>query len=67
MSPLLCPKLGRKGGPLAEGEWRSGEDSAQAVLLHVEAGVLDYLETYRHDGQVPKGLPPAAELTTWAG
>ena len=51
VSPKVCPRLKRENGPLAEGEWRSGQASAQTVLLHVEAGMLDYLETYRHDGQ----------------
>ncbi len=64
--PHVCPKLKRENGPFAEGEWRRGEDSAQSVLLHAEAGVLNYLETYRHDGQVPRGLPPAEKLTSWA-
>lgn len=61
-----CPKLQSCNGPLAEAESHSGEPSAQTVLLFTRDCLLDYLETYRHDGQVPQGLPAADELTIWA-
>lgn len=60
-----CPTLSLGRGPLAEGEWHAREELAQTVLLFCDAGVLDYLETYRHNGEVPGGLPPAEDLTTW--
>ena len=54
-------------GRIAEGVWREGQESAQSVLPFAHEGVLDRLETYRHDGEVPTGLPPVDELPTWAG
>jgi len=67
ISAAECPRFSPASGRVAEGVWREGQDSAQTVLLFAYEGVLSRLETYRHDGEVPTGLPPVDELPTWAG
>lgn len=67
VSSTECPRFSPASGRVAEGVWREGKDSAQTVLLFAHDGVLDRLETYRHDGEVPSGLPVVDELPTWAG
>jgi hypothetical protein len=67
VSAAECPRFSPAGGRVAEGVWREAEGSAQTVLLFAYEGMLDRLETYRHDGEVPTGLPPVDEVPTWAG
>jgi hypothetical protein len=54
---------------LANAEWRYGNEGAdvQDVLLFVDDGFLSLIETYRGDGEVPRGLPKVADLTILLG
>jgi hypothetical protein len=67
VSPGGCPRLSSAIARVGEGVWREGKELTQTVLLFADEGLLVHLETYRHDGEVPTGLPPVDELPSWAG
>jgi hypothetical protein len=60
-----CDQIPRDG-LLASAEWRFG-DTVQDVLLFVEHGYVRWLETYRGDAEIPRGLPRADDLTMLFG